>query len=260
LRRRQGRLDEATSIFERFAAAPDAGLGLAAIALERGVPPEAERLARRVLRQIPPSNHTARAFALESLVLAAAAGGRVDAAQQALMELEAVALSVESGAIRAGARLAAAAVAAARGDAAEARNAFEDAASLFERSGAPYDALRSRLLLAEQLQSAGARDAAVSEASAVAKQARQLGAQSLETRANVLSKSALAKNGRRGSLTSREREVLAHVAHGLTNRQIAGRLGVSEHTIHRHLANVFTKCGLSSRAAAVALAFREGVA
>jgi len=50
------------------------------------------------------------------------------------------------------------------------------------------------------------------------------------------------------------------VAHGLTNRQIAGRLGVSEHTVHRHLANVFTKCGLSSRAAAVALAFREGVA
>ena len=49
------------------------------------------------------------------------------------------------------------------------------------------------------------------------------------------------------------------MAQGLTNRQVAGRLGVSQHTIHRHVANIFTRLGLSSRAAAVAFAVRHGM-
>lgn len=48
--------------------------------------------------------------------------------------------------------------------------------------------------------------------------------------------------------------MLGHVAGGLSNRQIAEELVVSEHTVHRHVANVFTKLGVSSRAAAVAAA------
>ena len=259
LRRRQGRLEEAAATFESFATAPAAGLGLAAIALERGVPAEAERLARRVLRQVPQGNHTARASALEVIVLAAAAGGRAAAAASELAELETLAAGVESEAIQASARLAAAAVAGGRGDTAEARNALEDAASLFDRAGVPYDALRTRLLLAEQLQTAGALEAAAAEATAVARQARDLGARSLEQRATALGRTLRAKPGGQAALTPRERDVLSHVVHGLTNRQIAGRLGVSQHTIHRHVANVFTKLGLSSRAAAVAFALRHGI-
>ncbi len=48
--------------------------------------------------------------------------------------------------------------------------------------------------------------------------------------------------------------MLSLVAEGLSNRQVAARLVVSEHTVHRHLANVFAKLGVSSRAAAVSLA------
>jgi ATP/maltotriose-dependent transcriptional regulator MalT len=259
LRRRQGRLEEAAAIFEKLATAPDAGLGLAAIALEQGAPAEAERLARRVLRQVPRSNQAARAAALELIVLAAAAGGRAHATLIELEELEKLAAGVESDAFRASARLAAGGVAANRGRPVEAREALEEAGALFDRAGAPYDALRARLLLAEQLQSAGAVEAAAAEAAAVAKQARRLGAQSLEQRAVALGRSLVAKPGPQ-ELTVREQEVLAHVARGLTNRQIAGRLGVSQHTIHRHMANVFTKLGLSSRAAAVAFALRQGIA
>lgn len=54
------------------------------------------------------------------------------------------------------------------------------------------------------------------------------------------------------TLTSREREVLALVAEGLTDAQIAGRLVLSAHTVHRHVANARTKLGVSSRAAAAA--------
>jgi len=60
-------------------------------------------------------------------------------------------------------------------------------------------------------------------------------------------------------LTPREREVLTLLAHGLTNRQLAARLIVSEHTVHRHVTNILRKLDAPSRAAAAALAARHGL-
>jgi pimeloyl-ACP methyl ester carboxylesterase/DNA-binding CsgD family transcriptional regulator len=60
-------------------------------------------------------------------------------------------------------------------------------------------------------------------------------------------------------LTDREREVLRLVASGLGDAEIAGRLHLSPHTVHRHLANIRTKLGQPSRAAAVAQAGRLGL-
>jgi predicted ATPase/class 3 adenylate cyclase/DNA-binding CsgD family transcriptional regulator len=60
-------------------------------------------------------------------------------------------------------------------------------------------------------------------------------------------------------LTPRERDVLKLVAQGLSNPEIAQRLFLSEHTVHRHLANIRHKLGLSSRAAAAAWGVRTGL-
>lgn len=60
-------------------------------------------------------------------------------------------------------------------------------------------------------------------------------------------------------LTSRETEVLTLVASGLSDREIAERLVLSPHTVHRHVANVRTKLGLPTRAAAVAAATKRGL-
>jgi pimeloyl-ACP methyl ester carboxylesterase/DNA-binding CsgD family transcriptional regulator len=60
-------------------------------------------------------------------------------------------------------------------------------------------------------------------------------------------------------LTERETEVLALIASGLSDREIADRLVLSPHTVHRHVANVRTKLGLPTRAAAVAAATRRGL-
>lgn len=60
-------------------------------------------------------------------------------------------------------------------------------------------------------------------------------------------------------LTSREAEILALVANGLSDREIAERLVLSPHTVHRHVANVRTKLGLPTRAAAVAAAAKRGL-
>ena len=60
-------------------------------------------------------------------------------------------------------------------------------------------------------------------------------------------------------LTAREVEVLALVAKGRTNREISAALVISEHTVARHLQNVFAKLGVSSRTAASAFAFEHGL-
>jgi pimeloyl-ACP methyl ester carboxylesterase/DNA-binding CsgD family transcriptional regulator len=67
----------------------------------------------------------------------------------------------------------------------------------------------------------------------------------------------VASNGN-SPLTGREAEVLRLVAAGLSNREIASSLVLSEHTVHRHLANILRKLAQSSRAAAAAQATRAG--
>jgi pimeloyl-ACP methyl ester carboxylesterase/DNA-binding CsgD family transcriptional regulator len=62
-----------------------------------------------------------------------------------------------------------------------------------------------------------------------------------------------------GELTRREAEVLTLIAGGLSDREIADRLVLSPHTVHRHVANVRTKLGLPTRAAAVAAAAKRGL-
>jgi len=61
------------------------------------------------------------------------------------------------------------------------------------------------------------------------------------------------------SLTPREFEVLRLVAEGLHNREIAERLGVTEHTVKFHLSAVFAKLGATTRTEAVQKGLRRGV-
>ena len=66
-------------------------------------------------------------------------------------------------------------------------------------------------------------------------------------------------NQRPGGLTEREIEVLALVATGRTNREIAAQLVISEKTVASHLSHIFTKLDLPSRAAATAYAYKHGL-
>jgi DNA-binding NarL/FixJ family response regulator len=61
-------------------------------------------------------------------------------------------------------------------------------------------------------------------------------------------------------LTAREQEVLRLLAEGKTNQQIAADLVISRHTVGRHVQNIFTKLGVSSRAAATAFAVEHHLA
>ncbi len=61
------------------------------------------------------------------------------------------------------------------------------------------------------------------------------------------------------ALSPREGEVLRHVAAGLTNKAIALKIGISEHTVKFHLGSAMSKLGAASRAEAVAIAMRRGI-
>lgn len=69
---------------------------------------------------------------------------------------------------------------------------------------------------------------------------------------------AMAERGS-GELTLRETEVLRLVARGGTNRSIAAELVISEHTVARHVNNIYAKLDVSSRAAATAYAYTHGL-
>lgn len=262
LRRRQGRLDEASTLFERVAASPTAWLGLGAIALERGHTVDAERHGRRFLRRVSKGDHTARAAALELVTLAVASAPTPRIAVEALVELEMLAAAVAAPALLGSARLARG-VAMSASDPAEAIAALEHAVGHFEQAGVGYDALRAQLALATALELHGQHDAANAELDAVIRNGAAMGAESLVTQARQrtavppIASSVVTAFGL--TITARERDVLTLLVSGRTNRQIAERLGVSQHTVHRHVANVFSKLGVSSRTAAVAAALAMGI-
>ena len=60
-------------------------------------------------------------------------------------------------------------------------------------------------------------------------------------------------------MSVREREVLGYVRDGRTNKDIAGILGISEHTVNLHVKSILSKLGASSRTEAVMLALRKGI-
>ena len=264
LRRRQGRLVEASALFEQAEPHPLAALGRAELAFDRDDVRAAAEAAERYLRRVPLHNRTDRVVALDLLVRALAAAGDSAGARTALAELQAIATVVGTLPLRAAASLAAGYVALGAGDAGGARRDLEDAVDLFLQSGAPYELARARIALGRALGLLGRMDAAHDEAQRAVDLLNELHAELEISRAKALieafsSKTMKASAPSPAGLTGREIEVLRLVADGLNNQVIAERLFLSEHTVHRHVANIFNKLSVSSRAAAVAQAARRGL-
>jgi DNA-binding CsgD family transcriptional regulator len=119
---------------------------------------------------------------------------------------------------------------------------------------APYEAARTRVLVASACRRLGDEDAARMEEDAARSVYSELGA---FADLAALDKQSQPLQGRDGKLSRRELEVLRLLATGLTNRDIAAQLFLSEKTVARHLSNIFAKLEVSSRSAATAYAHRE---
>ncbi|GIH74644.1 LuxR family transcriptional regulator [Planobispora longispora] len=125
--------------------------------------------------------------------------------------------------------------------------------------GFVYETARSRWRLAEALLAAGDRDTAREEWERAVEAAASLGARPLGEALEELGRRARFTSAQSGLLTGREQEVLALVAEGLSNREIAGRLFIAQKTVSVHVSNILGKLGVSSRTQAAVVARKEGL-
>jgi len=272
LRRLQGRFDEAVELFDRCEGSVRALLGRAALAADRGCWADAGELTERFLRRYPEPHRIERSPGLEVAVRAYVALGDQERAVAAMEELRAIAGRSQTRPLRAAAAVAEAVLARSRGETAAARACLEDAIDLLAGSPARHEVGRARLELAAVLLDEGRPDDARVAAATALQDLCALGALAEVTRAETML-AALADRavvappdlgGRAGgpleALTPRECEVLSLVAEGLTNQEIAQRLVVSGHTVHRHVTSILRKLAVPSRAAAASVAVRHGLA
>ena len=121
----------------------------------------------------------------------------------------------------------------------------------------PYEAARVRVLVGLACRELRDDDNAEMELDAARSVFQQLGAAPDLARVEALSR--VSPVNPVGGLTAREAQVLRLVAAGKTNRVIAADLVISEKTVARHVSNIFTKLGLSSRSSATAFAYEHGL-
>jgi DNA-binding NarL/FixJ family response regulator len=260
LRRRQGRLDEARTLFLQSELHSVAKIGVVELALDDGDAASALALAERLERTTDAQQRLSRVVVLLLLVRAAAAASRPESVRDAVTELEQLADVVGTNGARAAAARARGTLELADGDPAIAARRFEDAIDLYGLAAAPYERAHSRLSLARALRAQGFTDRALAEAEAAHIAFQELDAQRAAAEAaellRLLGSPTLRANG---PLTSREVQVIALVSAGRSNREIAEELVVSEHTVHRHVANILRKLDEPTRAAAATRATRDGL-
>jgi DNA-binding CsgD family transcriptional regulator len=262
LRRRQGHLDEAEKIFREVEWHPLAHLGLAELALDRGRPKDADEFCARLLRQLPESARLQRMDALELVVRSAALLGERTRAAEALAEFQILSEKAATLPLRAARCFSMGMEAIGVGDYERARGCLEDAADLFDKSGTPYEAARARLELAGVLVSLDRLDRARIDAERARDALENLSSRFHAGRARALLADIQRREGdttegraaRGPSLTPRQAEILRLIAEGRSDRDIAAALGLSEYTVHRHVANILNRLALPSRTAAVAYA------
>ena len=227
--------------------------GLALLRLARGNADAAAAAMRRVVGET--TARLRRAGLLPAYVETMVAVGDVDEARRACRELGEIAAEYESALLHAMAAQARGAVELADGDAGAALRSLRQALQAWQELEAPYEAACTRVLIARACQKLGDGDAYALELAAARSTFEALGAAPAVASLDELTRPA--DVGVMHGLTSRELEVLRLVASGKSNREIATALVISEHTVARHLQNIFTKLGVPSRTAAGAFAFEH---
>jgi ATP/maltotriose-dependent transcriptional regulator MalT len=227
--------------------------GLALLRLGQGDDDAAAAAIRRAVGETTEPLKRSRLLPAYAEIMVAV--GNLEDARKASDELVEIAAGFESDMLRALSVHIRGMVDLAEGDAQSALVALRQAWRGWQELNASYEAARARVLMGLACRALGDEDSALLELEAATSVFEQLGALPELARVEPLSRGAAAAETH--GLTPRELEVLRLVAAGRTNRQIAGELVVSEHTVARHMQNIFTKLRVSSRTAATAFAFEH---
>ncbi len=250
--RLRGDFDEAEAAYRessRWGFVPQPGMAL--MRLAQGQHDAAAAAIRRSVAETTES--LSRAGLLAAFVEIMLAVGDSDAARAAARELVRIAADRGNDVLDAMSAKAHGEVSLAAGDVSGALVALRRAISIWQALEAPYEVARLRVLLSSACRAFGDEEAARLELEAAHAGFARLGAGPDLAR--------LAGSGPRAphGLSEREVEVLRLIAAGKGNREIATVLVISEHTVARHVQNIFAKLGVSSRTAAAAFAFEHNL-
>ena len=228
--------------------------GLALMRLAQGRADSAAAALRRCVAEttVP----LRRAGILPAFVETMLAIGSPDLARAACRELDETAAQLECEALNAIAAHSRGATLLAEGLPHEALIELRRALSIWTELEAPYEIARVRSAIGLACRTLGDHDTASLELDAAQSAFTNLGAVTDVARiASLVERHGVRSRATTHGLTGRELEVLRHVAGGKSNREIAEALFISEHTVARHVQNIFAKLGVSSRSAATAFAF-----
>ena len=232
--------------------------GLALVRLAQGRPGPALQAVRRALDE-PHVRRVARTHLLAAGVECGLAAGDLEFARRCAEELAGFAADADSALLAAVAAGTRGILALAERRGGPAVTALREALTHWLALDAPYDAAGCRIRIAQAYRLLGDEESAELELEAARSALLPLCGPDEAQRLVAVQVPASARGGADG-LTARELEVLRLVATGASNRGIAASLVLSEKTVARHVANIFAKIGVSSRAAATAYAHERRLA
>lgn len=256
LHRLRGELDAAEDGYRAASErghAPEPGLAL--LRLAQGRTPAAVASISQALHAAG-EDRIARGKLLPACVEISLDAGDVSGARAAAEELSRLAEDLSAPLLEATAAQAVGAVLLAEGEAQDALVVLRRAWTRWWELRAPYETARVRVLIGRACQALGDRDGAQMEWDAARQTLADVDAAPDLQRLDRISGRPVQHPG---GLSDREVEVLTLVAAGKTNHDIARELVISGHTVRRHLQNIFTKLGVTSRAAATAYAYEHHV-
>jgi DNA-binding NarL/FixJ family response regulator len=250
--RLRGKFDEAEAAYREASRRGFAPLpGTALMRLAQGKPDVAAAAIRRAVAET--TEPLPRAGLLAAYVEIMHAVGESDAARAAARELGRIAAGRDNDVLDAMSAKAYGELCLSDGDVSGALVALRRAISIWQALEAPYEVAKARVLLSSACRAFGDEEAARLELEAAQAGFTTLGAE--PDLARLVGGVPRAPHG----LSAREIEVLRLVAGGKGNREIATVLVISEHTVARHVQNIFAKLGVSSRTAAAAFAFEHNL-
>ena len=255
IHRLRGESEKAEECYRRASQAgrdPEPGMSL--LRLARGKIDLAAGAIRRVAHEAQGSPTLPRVLPAYIEIMIAA--NDIEAARSAADELSEIAAAVDAPALRGLASQATGAVLTAEGDGGAALDLFRNAARIWQEIDVPYETGRVRLLIAIACRALGDEDSAAMEFDAARQIFEQLGAATDLARVEKLANGSIVSPPP-GGLTARETQVLTLLAKGKTNREISEALTISEHTVARHVQNIFAKLGVTTRTAAGAYAYEH---
>ncbi len=229
--------------------------GLALLRLAQGQVDVAVAAIRHVIED--PNDRPARAAAFAACAEIMLAANDIEGARRAAERITALCADSDAPTLRALCAVSTGAVLLSEGDAQAAVAALREAQAAWGDVGAPYETARVRVLIGLANRALGDNEMARLELESAHDVFERLGAKPDVERVNRFIDQHASHGA--GALTSREVEVLGLLATGKTNRAIAQALGISEKTVARHVANIFTKLSLSTRAAATAYAYQHNL-